>query len=62
MGSKIVSLVFFIGCIVFLVWFAFDRRWPIYAAAFCFLISVVTLAVSIFARRGSTVWQGRGKG
>jgi cellulose synthase/poly-beta-1,6-N-acetylglucosamine synthase-like glycosyltransferase len=59
---KIISGLSLILGIVFLVWLAFDSSWPIYAAAFCFFVAILTFLVSIFARRGSTVWQGRGKG
>lgn len=62
MGWKIISGLFLILAIAFLVWFAFDRSWPIYAAGFCFFVAVLTFLVSIFARRGSIVWQGKGKG
>ena len=62
MGWKIVSLIFFLCSIGCLIWYAYNTTWPIWAAAFCFLVAVVTFAVSVFARRGSSVWQGRGKG
>ncbi|HEX4750701.1 MAG TPA: hypothetical protein VH302_14250 [Bryobacteraceae bacterium] len=62
MAWKIISGLSLILGIVFLVWLAFDSSWPIYAAAFCFFVAILTFLVSIFARRGSTVWQGRGKG
>jgi hypothetical protein len=61
-GWKIVSGIFFLLFVLFLVWFAFDRSWPIYAAGFSLFIAVLTFLVSIFARRGSTIWKGRGKG
>jgi hypothetical protein len=61
-GWKLISGIFFVLGIVFAVWFAFDRSWPIYAAAFCFFVAILTFLVSIFARRGSALWQGRGKG
>lgn len=62
MGWKLISGLFLILGVVFLIWLAFDTTWPVYAAAFCFLLAIVTFLVSIFARRGSTVWQGKGKG
>lgn len=62
MGWKLISGVFFLLGITFLIWFAYDRSWPIYAAAFCLFVAILTLLVSIFARRGSTVWQGKGNG
>jgi len=62
MGWKLIAGIFFLLGIAFLVWFAFDRSWPIYAAIFCFFVGVLTFLVSIFARRGSTLWQGKGKG
>jgi cellulose synthase/poly-beta-1,6-N-acetylglucosamine synthase-like glycosyltransferase len=61
-GWKVVSILFFLLGVAFLVWFALDRSWPIYAAAFCIFVAILTFLVSIFARRGSTLWQGRGKG
>jgi hypothetical protein len=61
-GWKLVSVLFLICGIGCLIWFAFDRSWPIYAAAFCFFVAILTFLVSIFARRGSVVWQGKGKG
>ena len=62
MGWRIVSLIAFLAGIVCLALYALHWSGIIYAAAFCFLIAGVTFLVSIFARRGSTVWQGRGKG
>jgi hypothetical protein len=61
-GWKLISGLFLLFGIGFLVWFAFDRSWPIYAAGFCFFVAILTFLVSIFARRGSTLWQGKGKG
>ena len=62
MGWKIISGVFLILAIAFFIWFAFDRSWPIYAGGFCVFVAILTFLVSIFGRRGSTVWQGKGKG
>lgn len=62
MGWKLVALLFFLAGIGCLVWYGFNRSWPIYGAAFCFFLAILTFLVSIFARHGSTVWQGRGKG
>jgi TRAP-type uncharacterized transport system fused permease subunit len=61
MGWKLVSGLFLLLGIVFLIWLAFDTSWPVYAAAFCFFIAILTFLVSIFSRRGSRVWQGKGK-
>jgi hypothetical protein len=62
LGWKLIAGVFLALTIGFLIWFGFNRSWPIYAAGFCFFIAILTFLVSIFARHGSTVWQGKGKG
>ena len=63
MDWKWVSLAFFIlGIICLPVWPYTSRWYFIYATGFCWFIAVLTFLVSIFAKRGSTVWRHKGQG
>jgi hypothetical protein len=62
MDWKWASLVFFILGIVCLPFWPYSGNWSIYPSAFCWFIAILTLLVSIFAKRGSTVWKHRGQG
>lgn len=66
MGWKVVSIVFFLAGIGFLPFWGYDRPWPNEASlpicGFCFFVAILTFLVSVMARRGSTVWKGRGQG
>jgi hypothetical protein len=62
MGWRIVSAIFvLLGIACFPVW-PYAVSLPIYLSGFCFFVAVLTFLVSIFARRGSAVWKGRGQG
>jgi hypothetical protein len=59
MDWKWISLGFVVLAVICLV---LREPWSIYATAFCFFVAVLTFLVSIFGKRGSTVWKGRGQG
>lgn len=59
---KWVSLCFVILAILCLPVWPYSAQWRFYPAAFCVFVAVLTFLVSIFAKRGSTVWKGRGQG
>ena len=62
MDWKWASLAFFIlGLLCLPVW-PYSASWPIYPTAFAWFVSLLTLLVSIFAKRGSTVWKHKGQG
>ena len=62
MDWKWASLAFFIVGIVCLPFWPYSRNWSIYPAAFCWFLAILTFLVSIFAKRGSTVWKHKGQG
>lgn len=62
MDWKWVSITFFVlGTLCLPVW-PYSAGWRLYPTAFCFFVGVLTLLVSIFAKRGSTVWKDKGQG
>ncbi len=59
---KWVSLAFFILGIVCLPVWPYSSSWRLYPTIFCWFLAVLTFLVSIFAKRGSTVWRHKGQG
>lgn len=62
MDFKWVSVFFFILGIICLPVWPYNASWRFYPSAFCFFVGLLTLLVSIFAKRGSTVWKHKGQG
>ena len=62
MDWKWVSIAFFVLGIVCLPVWPFTANWRMYPSVFCFFVGVLFLLVSIFAKRGSTVWKHNGQG
>jgi hypothetical protein len=62
MGWKWVALVFFLLGIFCLPVWPYSSNWHIYPTVFCWFIAALTLLVSIFAKRGSTIWKHKGQG
>jgi hypothetical protein len=62
MDWKYVSLAFFIVGILCLPVWPYSAGWRLYPTIFCWFITVLTLLVSVFAKHGSVVWRGKGKG
>lgn len=62
MDWKWVSLAFFILGIVCLPVGPYSVTWRIYPTAFCWFVAVLTFLVSIFAKRGGTIWKHKGQG
>lgn len=62
MDWKWVSLVFFLLGIACLPFWPYSSSWPIYPTVFCWFLAVLTLLVSIFAKRGSSLWKNKGQG
>lgn len=62
MDWKWVSLGFFILGILCLPVWPYNSQWRMYPSVFCFFITVLTLLVSLFAKRGSSVWKHKGQG
>lgn len=62
MDWKWVSLgLFILGIICLPVW-PYSSNWTFYPSAFCFFLTILTFLVSVFAKRGSAIWKGRGHG
>lgn len=59
---KWVALGFFILGFVVLPFYSYSHSWSIYPIIFCWFITVLALLVSVFSKRGSTVWHHRGQG
>jgi hypothetical protein len=59
---KWIALAFFILGFVVLPLFPYSVNWSIFPTAFCWFVAVLTFLVSIFSKRGSTVWKNRGQG
>jgi hypothetical protein len=62
MDWKWVSIAFFVLGIICLPVWPYNSHWRMYPSAFCFFLGVLMLLVSIFAKRGSTVWKHKGQG
>ncbi len=62
MGWRWVSLGLFILGIICLPLWPYSGAFTIYPAAFCWFLAILTLLVSIFAKRGSAVWKHKGQG
>ncbi|MBV8829682.1 MAG: hypothetical protein JO217_02625 [Acidobacteriaceae bacterium] len=64
MDWKWVSLVFLIlGIALLPIWpYGANWYWRMYVSGFCFFVAVLTFLVSLFGKRGSTVWRHRGQG
>lgn len=61
-GWKWVAIAFLILGAVALPFFPYSHSWSIYPSIFCWFLAVLTFLVSIFSKRGSTVWHHRGQG
>jgi MFS superfamily sulfate permease-like transporter len=62
MDWKWVSIAFFLlGFALLPVW-PYTANWRAYPSVFCFFVAVLTLLVSLFAKRGSSVWKHKGQG
>lgn len=62
MDWKWLSLAFFILGIVCLPVWPYSAHWTFYPSIFCGFITILTLLVSIAAKRGSALWRHRGQG
>ena len=62
MGWRLVAILFFLAGIAAMPLWPYSQQWSIFAPAFCWFLAVLAFLISIFARRGSTIWKGRGQG
>ncbi len=62
MDWKWVSIVFFFVALVCLPIWPYSANWRFYPSAFCVFVGILTLLVSIFAKRGSAIWKHKGQG
>lgn len=61
-GWKWVALILFVMGILVLPFYPYSLNWSIYPSIFCWFLMVISLAVSVFSKRGSIIWRGRGHG
>jgi MFS superfamily sulfate permease-like transporter len=59
---KWVALAFFVLGIVVLPYYPYSLNWSIYPSIFCWFLMLITLLVSVFSKRGSSLWRGKGHG
>ena len=63
---RVVSLFFLVCAVALMPAWGYSRPWPPEAnlpiIAFCLFVAALTFLVSVMARRGSTLWKGRGHG
>jgi hypothetical protein len=59
---KWISAALFIVGILVLPYWPYSQNWTIYPSIFCWFLTVLTLLVSIFAKRGSSLWRHKGQG
>ncbi|MGA8028167.1 MAG: hypothetical protein WB992_13575 [Bryobacteraceae bacterium] len=57
-----VSISLFIIGILSLPFWPYSKEFTIYPTAFCWFLTVLTLLVSIFGKRGSELWRHKGQG
>ena len=62
MGWKWVSLAFFVLAVICLPVWPYSPNWTFYPSIFCLFLTVLTLLVSVVAKRGSALWKHRGQG
>jgi hypothetical protein len=57
---KWIAVAFLILGFVILPFWPYSQNWTIYPSIFCWFLMVLILLVSVFSKRGSTIWRHKG--